>query len=437
MKYKSLNIIYFLAAALLASCVYYTDPLFDKSASERVAESLQVYRELLTAQTNGWIVEYYPEKNQKYGGFNLYFRFEGEDVTVRSEIDPAASVTSIWSTGTDMGPTINFDTYNKLLHFFSDPSIRQGGGYGLNYEGDYEFVVDSGSAEEFILRGKKTKNTIRMTPLPADLSWEEYSLLLQNMKENVNAPAYKMTVGSSEISIAKSVGYNVFFLNTNNARFSAPFIVTPTGIKFYEPITILNETFQVFNYHAAEDNIVSDNQRAEISFVLLPLSNYFVENLPFANWYFKAENIGQGLLADWNTIKNNLEDQLNETLYMMQLGKIAEDFPVGITFASWDYEENRPWYGTYVYDFNVVSGNQVRFAYNNARTNAEGINASYYSPLLRAFTITAFNGKIFTLEPDIDVSNPKDMTKIQEITLRDVQNPDNWVKLSLEELIWP
>jgi len=423
-------------AVFLSSCVHYTDPLFDKPAAERIAESLEAYRELLTAQTKGWIVEYYPEKTQKYGGFNLYFRFEFDYVTVRSEINPAASTTSAWSMGTDMGPTINFDTYNTALHFFSDPAIPQGGGRGLNYEGDYEFVVENGSHDEFILRGKKTKNIIRMTPLPAN-SWEEYSQSLENMKSNVMAPAYKMIVNGREISITKNIGANAFILNTGNATISAPFIITLSGIKFYEPITISNEKLQNFTYNAAEDKIVSENGKSEISFVLSPLSHYFVDHLPYTDWFFKTENIGPGLLPEWNTAKENLENNFNETLFVMWLGILLEDYPVGITFASWDYEVNRPWYGTYAYDFEIISDHQVKFVYNSARTRTDGINADYYASELQGFTIDAFNGKTFTLEPDIDITNPKNITKIQELILRDDQDSNHWVKVTLEEIIWP
>jgi len=436
MKYKTLILSFFLAT-VLASCVRHTDDLFDKTPAERITESLQTYRELLTAQTNGWLVEYYPERTRRYGGFNLHFRFEGENVTVQSEIEPDVSATSAWSTGSDMGPTINFDTYNRLLHFFSDPSIPQGGGYGLNYEGDYEFVVESGTEEEFILRGKKTKNIIRMMPMPANLSWSEYSQSLQTMKANIDAPAYKMIVRGREISIIKSPNANVFFLNTGSATTSAPFIVTPTGIRFYEPTAILTETLHEFFYNEAEDIMQEVNGNAEISFVLVPLSKYFVDNLPYANWFFKTENIGAGLLPAWNTIKSNLDNQLDETLYVMWLGKLLENMPTGITFASWDYENNRPWYGTYAYDFEIINDNRIRFAHNQARTNADGINASYYAPLLQDFTISSFNEKTFELEPDVDVSNPKNMTQIKKITIRDVQNPENWVTVTLEEVIWP
>ena len=436
-KMKNNQFIICCLAVFLTSCVHYTDPLFDKPAAERIAESLEVYRDLLTAQSNGWIVEYYPEKTQKYGGFNLYFRFEFDYVTVRSEIDPAISATSAWSMGTDMGPTINFDTYNTVLHFFSDPAIVQGGGRGLNYEGDYEFVVESGSNEEFILRGKKTKNIIRMTPLPANLTWEKYSQSLESMKSDVIAPAYQMTVNGREISITKSVGANIFTLKVSNETISAPFMITLTGIKFYEPIKILTETLQFLTYNAAEDILVSDNRKSIISFVTSPLSHYFINNLPHTDWFLKTENIGQGFLPAWNTAKDNLENSYNETLYAVWLGRLLEGYPTGITFASWDYEENRPWYGTYAYDFEIINDYQIKFIYNSARTEKNGINADYYASELQGFTIDAFNGKTFTLEPDVDITNPKNIAKIQELTLRDNQDSNNWVKVILEEIIWP
>ena len=426
-----------LAALLLTACEPYTENLFDKPAGERIAESLQTYRELLTAQSNGWLVEYYPEKTQRYGGFNLFFRFENEQVTVRSEIDPAVSATSAWSTGTDMGPTINFNTYNEVLHpNFSDPAIPFGGGLGLNREGDYEFVVMSGSETEFILMGKKTKNTIRMTPFPANLSWEGYCQSLKAMYQNVNAPAYKMTIGGKEISIVKSIRANAFTLKTNSETVFAPFIVTLSGIKFYEPITISGETLQVFNYHEGVDKIISEKGNAEISFVLTSLSNYFIENIRWADWYLKTDNIGPGYLPAWNTAKANLEKYDLKLLYMW-LGILADGYPTGISFAVYDEQEDAAWWGTYAYDFVAVGEDRVKFVHNSALTTSDGINADVFAPMMRNFTITLFNGKTFTLEPDVDVSNPKNMANIKEIKLIDASYPNDWIKVSLDSVIWP
>ena len=427
-----------MAVTLLTTCVHNTEDLFDKPAGKRIAESLQVYRELLTAQTNGWLVEYYPEKTQKYGGFNLYFRFDDHQVTVQSEIDPAEEATSAWSMGTDMGPTINFDTYNDVLHYnFSDPGVPIGGGYGLNREGDYEFIVESGSADEFILRGKKTGNTIRMTPLPAN-SWENYSQSLENMKYNVLAPAYQMTVANRDISIMKSAGINAFTLKAGNETIFAPFLVTLTGIKFYEPITVLTETLQVFTYHAGADKMISDQGNAEIFFSYPHLNKYFIDNLTLTDWYLKTENIGPGYLPAWNTMKDNLNDYLGEKLYAMWFGILNTDGPAGISFASYEPGEGL-WGGVYVYNFESIGDNRIKLAYNAVSTSINGINADFYDTYsdMGAFTISAFNGKTFIITPDVDITDPKNMTRIKELTLTDVANPDNWITVSLEPALWP
>jgi len=413
-----------------------TEELFDKPAAERMTESLQTYRDLLTAQTNGWLVEYYPEKTQKYGGFNLYFRFEGEHVTVRSEIDPAASATSAWSMGSDMGPTINFDTYNTVLHYFSDPAINQGGGQGLNYEGDYEFYVENGTETEFILRGKKTRNIIRMTPFPANFSWGEYGNSLQRMRDNVIVPAYKITVGNREIAIEKSIGANFFILKINDETIYAPFMVTLSGIKFYTPIEIGNETLQLFTYHAEDDNLISDQRNSVISFPSITLSNYFVDYLTLTNWYFKTEDIGQEYLPAWDAAKDSLNKD-GETLLLMWFGALDTDFPAGISFACWDEENNAAWFGTYVYDFEIINDNRIKFVYNSDKTVKDGINAEWYAHRLQDFTIAAFDGKTFTLEPDVDITNPKNFTKIQNFKLTDTTNPNHWVNVGMKTVIWP
>ncbi|MDR1672027.1 MAG: DUF4302 domain-containing protein [Bacteroidales bacterium] len=437
MKNKFSIIIPLVGTALLSSCVHYTEDIFDKPASERIAESIQAYQNLLVGQTNGWLVEYYPESTQKYGGYNLYFKFEDQSVTVKSEIDPSVSSESLYSIGSDMGPTINFDTYNTLLHYFSDPAFNQGGGYGLNYEGDYEFLIINGSETEFILKGKKTKNTIRMTPLPADLSWNDYVQSIKAMEAEVIVPAYRMTVDGREIYIQKSPGARFFMLRIGNDVVPAPFIVTPAGIKLYQPVTILDKTLQFFTYNHSEDKIVEDSDNSIISFVYPPLNQYFLDNLTITDWFFQTADIGPGYLTAWNTAKADLENKDGEELYMMWLGTIDADYPPGVSFASWDYSGDRAWYGTYVYNFETAGENRVTFLFDSYRTSTEGVNASYYASRLMVFA-GIFNGQTFTIEPDVDITtNPKNITKITKLKFTDVANPDNWFTVGLNTVIRP
>jgi hypothetical protein len=275
-----------------------------------------------------------------------------------------------------------------------------------------------------------------MTPFPANLSWDEYGQSLQRMRENVLAPAYRMTIGNREISIEKSVGANVFILKINDETISAPFIVTLSGIKFYSPMEIGDETLQSFTYHTDEDQIKSDQGNSTISFVEISLSHYFVDYLNYTEWYFKTEHIGPGYLPAWSAAKQGLDDD-GEALLFMWFGALDTDVPAGISFASWDEENNAAWFGTYVYDFNIINDHQIKLVYNSVKTIAEGINATWYIMQLQDFTIAAFSGKTFTLEPDVDITNPKNITKIQNLKLIDSTNPDNWVTVGLETVIWP
>lgn len=101
----------------LYACTNEVDDLFDVPAQQRVNEELKACKQLLTSSENGWRLEYYPSANQSYGGYVMILKFTDKDVTVSSEItaSPTKSVTSLYSLKSDMGPTLNFDSYNRIL----------------------------------------------------------------------------------------------------------------------------------------------------------------------------------------------------------------------------------------------------------------------------------------------------------------------------------
>lgn len=148
---KSVYILIALFTLCISSCSDEND-IFDSSSARRMNAMLQECNEILTGAENGWIFEYYPE-DSKYGGFQLYMTFskEGEvKVTAESPIleSPGEQVTSMYQVKADMGPVLSFDTYNRILHQFSDPDPD-----GLGYEGDYEFVILTINKEGIELRG--------------------------------------------------------------------------------------------------------------------------------------------------------------------------------------------------------------------------------------------------------------------------------------------
>ena len=91
---KKTAIILFLVLAipaLLTSCLFDEEDLFDKSASERIEAAKQEAKTVLESAENGWHVRYFPSPTQEFGGYNLFFKFSEGSVTVASEIETRPS----------------------------------------------------------------------------------------------------------------------------------------------------------------------------------------------------------------------------------------------------------------------------------------------------------------------------------------------------------
>jgi len=228
---------------IATSCLKDDEDKFDKSASERMKEFLDNASKVLSEAPNGWVVEYYPSAEQEYGGVRMYMKFDASknEVTVASEAGASdATETSYYSFGEDFGPTLNFDTYNSLLHYYSEPYGAVGEA-NIGWGGDYEFIISSVETDKVVLTGKKTKNTIVLTPA-ATSDWktdfDAYRASAAKMDEMLS---YQFEIGSRVYQMSRDAvsAYNSrhFTINTTPAT-SVGYIYTSTGIKFYEPLTI-------------------------------------------------------------------------------------------------------------------------------------------------------------------------------------------------------
>lgn len=172
------KILYFLLASLcisLQSCLYQEDSYFDDSSANRATEDVERCNELLMNAPNGWKLEYYAGKNYSMGGITLLCQFDGKNVKIMSEIGslnakPGAEATSLYKVVSEQSTLLTFDTFNELIHCFSEPILKQ----NSNFQGDYEFAIMSASENEIILQGKKYQNKMVMTPMPADTDWSTY-----------------------------------------------------------------------------------------------------------------------------------------------------------------------------------------------------------------------------------------------------------------------
>lgn len=423
---------------LLQACTNQTELIFDESASARMAITLKEYKQLLVSNPDGWLVDYYPQASRDYGGYQLFFRFAEGEVTVKSEVKSSLLTvdesTSFYSLGEDMGPTLNFDTYNEILNFFSDPALNVGGGAGFGYEGDYEFVFMSGNASEIILRGKKTKNTIRLTPFPATTTWQEYCDGVQAIKDAFSAPSYSMTVnGKAVTSITKpSATYNRFIISyeedKEDVSTKMAYVVSPTGIRFYEPLTIDGITMQEFTFNKTSEQMESADGKVVISLVFPPVEDVFVNSLSSSRWFLSSAAMGNTFLSGFNEAKSQLNTLAGEQLAYAWIGLSWTNKKPSFSYGS--YDGSTVYRGSNLITVTKVEGQsgQIEIAVTNTYEN----DGSWYAanvPQIKTFT-NSLAGKY-------NVTTTDSPRNISSVTLTDPADSDRRLTLTLDEVEFP
>ena len=98
---KKNRTIYFLLALVclgLQSCLFQEEDYFDDSSANRATADVKRCSELLEAAPNGWVMEYYVGKDYSLGGITLLCKFDGQRVTMASQIAGAdETVSSLYS----------------------------------------------------------------------------------------------------------------------------------------------------------------------------------------------------------------------------------------------------------------------------------------------------------------------------------------------------
>lgn len=269
------------------SCLFEDDLVFVDSASERLINALKADNDSLQSAGNGWAMEYFATKLSP--GYTMLVKFDNAGNAIfagKSELTKNiyASDTSSYQMIGDAGPVLTFDTYNKILHAFSEPDFS-----GLGLEGDYEFIVMKTTANQMILKGKKRGTTIIMNKLPENVSWTQYFADLDAMNSMLfgnNAPNLSLSIVDKYIfSKGASHIFNILKDSANsNTSTEAPFIVTRTGIRFQANQELDRKSFQTFTLNADKSALVS-NESAEIKIVgPASLQTYFDKNIN--SWKF-------------------------------------------------------------------------------------------------------------------------------------------------------
>lgn len=246
-----------LALASLASCKQEPPKLFEQSALERQEGVSKELLSTLTSAEHGWLLEYYPQHQQSYGGYVIGLKFGKQNKVQAISETPVSSVkTDEWVSSdyhikNDKGVTLSFDTYSLPIHIFSDPDKSFGEGEGKSFEGDYEFTLSRPLTPDTIyLRGRKTLTEMRLIRAKKDV--KEYLASVKTLKSQAytaetmyNQHLYGLegTIGKKKVvAYLSEEGYNTMTIEPEEGKKTTmPFICTPTGIQFYRPYEGVSE----------------------------------------------------------------------------------------------------------------------------------------------------------------------------------------------------
>lgn len=412
------------------SCVSKIDQIFDGSAEERVMKQMAELDEILMSSSNGWLVEYYPSADRYFGGFNMLLKFEaGRKVTASSEATGVSTkATSTYSLINSAGCVLSFDTYNDVIHFFSDPESGVGYGAGYGYEGDFEFIVLEASEELIKLQGRKTGNVMKMTPMAESVAWDEYLREVRAKSDELKEyTRLKYVCGETTVEARVSGRMLTLMEKDADEKFVNsyyPFLVTSQGMNFYSPIKVGNDNVEglVFIPQMGEDAaFVPTNDSEGIFRPSYPSLSEFVMD---KSWWFSYSQMSPSNQELWGKV-DELLDAAGDEIVHCHLGNVVNILGEFFAFR-FLCKNNGSAFSYLAFDIEILSEDKLSLQFSE---QGDWSGKEYYENYKFYYLLTPLGNdvkKTFTLTAD-DVRNP------QWIKFQDDNDPENWfiVKRSL------
>ena len=369
-----------LAACLLVSCSQEEEAVYGKgnSYAKRIGETSTEYVNLLEGATNGWLLSMYVGTGQQYGGYNYILKFHQGKVTALSEATTEED-TSLYTLNFSEKSILTFDTYNKVLHQFVEPSAL----FPEGKIGDNQLVIQSYENGVFTLKGQRSNNLMTLRKLEG-----EATAYLSKIRERQSlfkvSDAYPITINGKEVDFELQPSNRQFIAREGTTVIKKAYIYTENGFKLYEPITIAGKTFSEFTLSADNSEITADDASIKTRMVY--------NNLPFD---FYNGNIKINMLDDlcssnaafvkiYNLYKTVKSRNIAPYFY---LGKLSPSEDIAMNFTIY-YYDNRNYKMRYLLDFLPVAGKSDQV---NIVPVEQGFYWNYYGnyPLVEVLTQNA------------------------------------------------
>lgn len=421
---KIYYILTLLVGAFMASCSPQQDQIFEESSSQRITRSINEVQSTLSSAKSGWLFQYFPGKNQQYGGFNMVVNFmaDGTTTVYNPYVKSGAACTSLYTVKQYGGVLVSFDTQNEALHYFSDPINPDGlgAGSGKGLEGDFEFVVISSSPDKVVLRGIKSSGICILTAMTTTKTPTEYLNDIQKMQESINSPSYDMYVGGQKIDNFSGDGRiftGDFKVNGVSKTIEISSVATVEGLRFYKPVTFdaLGKDLFIsnFKFDAKLNRLVCSDPNVDVYIqkTIPPANIYFATVLK--EWGFSGDISGAttsgmsaSFAADYTQALTTYGGGNQDVKFVLMGKSPLESFPGFVFGVLGKYGGAGPYFFAWKLNVTPVSQttDRVSFTFSKANDNAA------FTPELKTLV-----DKIISKSPYI-------------ITIKDLNNP-NSVKL--------
>lgn len=333
---KKLTYIFLLAAVFVMNgCLHDVQEIFDEPASIRMQNALAEYNDLLTSSANGWFADYYPEDNQKIGGYAMFLKFSSTGfVDISCEIPTNVSAvqaeTSQYELIADQGPVLSFSTYNPVLHYFSEPNSSD---YDGLY-GDYEFIVMKASQDTIEMKGKKHGNKLVLRRNKENVSPETYFSQVTSLEDILSEfGMFNFALNGNRIGMVAVIDrtFSIGYKNDNDEdeTLSVSYTFTPTGIRLYEPFVFEGVTMQNFIWSTSEEKYVCSDPGVNAFFdVYFPEDYELRYSELIGTWRMQYHGTSTSV---WDYANIEISQRKKNATYTLTAPDILE-FPIEVTF---------------------------------------------------------------------------------------------------------
>lgn len=325
-----------IATATLSSCRFEDEDFFDESASLRIESYNEEAQATLVSAEQGWVMQYFcGTQNSQYEGFNLFAKFyDSGKVLMASNhrylrdgnANTYTEDESLYSLTEEDGPVLAFDTWNDILTVFADPVSASAApnslvndGVGMN--GDYNFIIESYSDEEVLLRGQRYSAAVRL--VRCDMDWQEYisqTAALKSYITNTTISHYYVTDGVDTMYISGLRNGRMRYAERTEDPVNTDSMAccfTPDGFHIEDAHTVGESTFQDFTLASDSSMLISEDGSVQC----IPLWDSYVA-AHTAKWAIDATQLNSELKAAYDAIETALTQYNSKySVKSLSLGK--------------------------------------------------------------------------------------------------------------------